>query len=190
MQGGMNGANSSDVEMLGRRFRETETNQSMARHYMCNVNQRAALAMGDFVPESLRTAFVMPRGRCLDVGNLDAIEKDNDFRNIVEFLVPNLIANTRRANNLLTGNTNDTVSPRSKLNHGFTSAFLGSVIIWIQDSVVMIEEEPDLYKVHPWSLLHEECIAEEWGNVIRRVKSDIIADADTDYDSIKEKLIF
>ena len=94
--------------------------------------------MADFVPDDLSHSYIIPRGRCLDVGDLDAIIADHDFCVIINHLVPEILDATKKARDLYNGLSIDEMAPRSQSNKEFTSSFLAAVVKWIQDVVVII----------------------------------------------------
>ena len=101
------------MEALGRWFSENTASKVYQINYQVNVNTRATFTMADFVPDDLSHSYIIPRGRCLDVGDLDAIIADHDFCIIINYLVPEIIDATMKVRDLYNGISDDQLASRS-----------------------------------------------------------------------------
>jgi len=161
------GCSEDAINRIGRWITEM-INKTCREHYLKNLPVEALLALAGFI---VGDKFTCVRGRVVDVGNLDEIEKDEDFVAIIEFLVPGLLKLARKAKDAIDRpkSVTDPNVPISVSNAMFTMGCVATVCVWIQDAPVMLRRLPKLKTRRPYTFLENADIKEQWERVKTRV---------------------
>ena len=138
------------------------------KYYATNLSYTALMACAG---THIRVqAYCCARGWCVDVTNIDDIEKDADMVIVLKYLFPNLLDLYRTVHDAYHRPKEVTVGPRyplvtkenansipgSKSNVGCLKSWTATVGAWVQDSMPMLTMYPDLKTQEPYSWLFED----------------------------------
>ena len=165
------GCPEDDINQLGRWITEM-LSLNCRENYLKNLPMQALLALAGF---AIGEKFLCARGRVLDIGNLDEIEKDKDFVDIIEFLVPGLLQLAREAKDAHENPSSitDPNVPISVSNTMFTMGCVAAVCVWIQDAPIMLRRYSKLEKRCPYTYLVDVKICEQWERVRVKVLHEV-----------------
>jgi hypothetical protein len=168
------GAIKSEVEQLGRWSVHTDGDKKESnvclQYYLRNINMNAAFALADcFQRSKPETCYKLPRGRSIDVGNVERLRDDADYFkvsapvSIVSF--PRLGTNPnifyKVINEIFPGIFSSYAVAYKRRHLSETSeGVLHTIILllasWIQDASVLIPKYPQLRLLEPYSILYED----------------------------------
>ena len=159
------------MELLGRWIDRLKSSICQ-KHYMSNLAMEALLPMAGFSnPQNgscpMNLAYKMPRGRSIDICNINEVKNDVDYLSVINYITPGLIERLERSNKAFNGRSQIQTDPRSMSNMRFCEFCMAATIAWIQDAVYMTEKYPDLMHREPYSWLEETGI--HWSNIKERV---------------------
>lgn len=170
------GAVESEIDLLGGWAvdrTKTDVSENCRKHYLWNLDPQALICQAGFYRDE---RYMCPRSWMIDLTNDEAIISNQDIVSVVEFIIPGLIPlylevkKARYTPHLI----RDPNIPSSKSNHCFLRAMVISIVCWVQDAKIMLQEYSCLQRRAPYSWLFvDDNVQEAFERIGSRVLSDM-----------------
>ena len=115
------------------------------KHYLRALSIASALGCAGF-NSNFWNHYILPRSRAGKI-------TDPDVKTLIEYFYPGLYAMCERATAAFEGNPMSSTDPMSETNHRFLCNLREITYFWLQDAVIMLDDEADLAGVPPWKTL-------------------------------------
>ena len=156
-----------DINRLGR-WMEDNLSKVCRQHYLKACPLKAAIGLAGFRDGR---HYCCPRGDVLDIGDLDKIESDEDFMEILEHLMPGFwkMAKLAESAHERPSEVEDISIPQSTQNYMFLRLAVAATIAFIQDAPILLGLYPDLKNVAPFTSLFHPDIKNHFERIKERV---------------------
>ena len=159
------GCKETDINRLGRWFHDN-VSEICRKHYLRNVPLQAAICMSG-VPSG--GYYRIPRAASIEIGNIEKLRKDDDFRKIITHLVPGLLEKAVLAETAFCRPSEIPEEhrgiPSSTTNFNFLRSFTAAVAAFVQDAPIMVKQCEELKHIRPYKWLFDDEIKDEFARV-------------------------
>ena len=98
--------------------------------------------------------YRIPRAASIEIGNIEKLRKDDDFRKIISHLVPGLLEKAALAETAFCRPSEipgeQKCIPSSSTNFNFLRSFTAAVAAFVQDAPIMIKQCEELKRMRPY----------------------------------------